>query len=119
MRLCRWLTDFRRPYAAAPDAERAPHRAAEDQLYSDGGPALLPPGKDFRPSPLGRSVVTALEAQLEKVGEGLGIPPYIIAGLVQDNTSWCIEVTSCTQGPSANSPGMVQAIVCIPHLMDT
>ena len=71
---CRWLTDFRRPYAAAPDADRAPHRAAEDQLHSDSGTALFPPGKDFRPSPLGRSVVTALEAQLEKVRKGLATP---------------------------------------------
>ena len=69
----RWLTDFRRPYGAAPDTDRAQHRAAEDHL-SEGGPTVFPPGKDFRPSPLGRSVVTALEAQLEKVRKGPATP---------------------------------------------
>ncbi len=112
--LCRWLTDFRRSYAAAPDADRAPHRAAEDHLHSEGSPALLPPGKDFRPSPLGRSVITALEAQLDKVGRGFGLPPYINAGLVQDDSSRCIEITLCTEGPSASGPGMMPAMVCLP-----
>ena len=65
--LCRWLTDFRRPLALAPDTDRPAQRAADDHGYFEGTPALSSTGKDFKPSPLGRSVVTALEAQLEKV----------------------------------------------------
>ena len=65
--LYRWLTDFRRPLHAAPDTDKPLQRAADDHGYNDITPALSSLGKDFRPSPLGRSVVTALEAQLEKV----------------------------------------------------
>ena len=52
---------------AAPDTERPAQRTAEDYSYLEGTPALSSTGKDFKPSPLGRSVVTALEAQLEQV----------------------------------------------------
>ena len=51
----------------APDTDRPAQRAADDHGYFEGTPALSSTGKDFKPSPLGRSVVTALEAQLEKV----------------------------------------------------
>lgn len=61
---------------AAPDSDRPMHRPAEDPFHIDSTPSLSSAGRDFKPSPLGRSVVTALEAQLEKVSRMVTVTEY-------------------------------------------
>ena len=61
---------------AAPDTDRPKHRPAEDPFHIDSTPSLSSAGRDFKPSPLGRSVVTALEAQLEKVSNTMTMTNY-------------------------------------------